>query len=331
MEARVLNIATEKINELIGVECRILQQEKGFVNRFVDAEIVINHDDLEERYFAEVKKKIVPDNIPRILEQKKDINLILLADYITPKAKELLRINNIPYVDTAGNIFLRNQNMYILVQTNKTNRKALKTHTRAFNKAGLKVVYQFLREPAFLNKPYRFIGEQAKVTIATVGVVLKDLLKENYIVQLNDKEYRFENKEQLFREWVKEYNRNLRPKLMTRKYRWLNKNEDWRKLKLPNKTYWGGANAAEKLTAYLIADKTEIYTALPFEKVMKALRLIPDKDGEVSLTEMFWSEQKGNAELVDPILVYADLLNDPNTRYLETANIIYKNYVKDKL
>ena len=62
------------------------------------------------------------------------------------------------------------------------------------------MIYQFLLNPEFLNKPYRFIGEKANVTIATVGVVLKDLLKENYIIQENKKEYRFQNRERLFEE-----------------------------------------------------------------------------------------------------------------------------------
>ncbi len=332
MKNEILNIVTEKINELIGIECKILNEEIRAKDKFIDAEIVIYHGNLKERYFAEIKKKIVPDHIPRIMEQTKNVQpLIFLADYITPKAMELLRMNNIPYVDTAGNMFLRTQNIYILIETNKTNRNKLKVNTKAFNKAGLKVIYQFLTKPEFINKPYRFIGEKAKVTIATVGIVLKDLLKENYIVQANDKEYKFQNREKLFEEWVKEYNRNLRPKLKKKRYRWLNKNENWRKIKLPEETYWGGTNAAEKLTEYLIADKIEIYTGLKFEEVMKALRIIPDYEGEITVTEIFWKNQDQNTELIDPMLIYADLLNEPNPRYLETANIIYKEHVQNKL
>ena len=135
------------------------------------------------------------------------------------KAKGLLRLNNIPYADTAGNMFFRTQNLYVFIQTKQTNRDKLKTNTRAFNKAGLKVIYQFLINSEYLNKPYRFICEKAKVTIATVGVVLKDLLKQNYLVKANDNEYKFQNREKLFEKWVTQYNRNLRPKLMKKGYR----------------------------------------------------------------------------------------------------------------
>lgn len=332
MEREILKLAIEKINEVEGVVCTILKEDVKKNGANWDAKIMINHDNLNERYFVEIKKKILPTDLPRILEQTKKIKpLIIIGEYITPQAKEILKINKIPYVDTAGNMFLKSKNIYVYIQTNKTNRDKIKTNTKAFNKAGLKVIYQFLINPELINKPYRYIGEKADVTIATVGVVLKDLLKEKYIIQERKREYKFNNKEKLFEEWVKGYNRNLRPKLRKKRYRWLKKNKNWKKIKLPNETYWGGAMAAEKLTEYLIADKIEIYTGLQFEEVMNSLRILPDEDGEITVTELFWTDHKGKAKYVDPMLIYADLLDEGNTRYLETANLIYKEHVQNKL
>lgn len=332
METEVIKIIAQKLNELNGIECYLIDPNIQFKNQLMDAEIVLRHNNFEERYFIEVKKKIVPSDVLRILEQNKDVTKrIYFAEYITPKAKEILRINNVPHVDTAGNIFLNTDNMYIQIQTDETNRKQLKTHTKAFNKAGLKVIYQFLVNPDYINMPYRFIGDKATVTIATVGTVFKDLLKEKYIIQRSNRDYEFQNREKLFEEWVREYNRNLRPKLKTKRYKWLNKNLTWRNLKLPKETFWGGTNAAELLTNYLIADKMQIYTALEFNEIMKALKIIPDKDGDLIITETFWKNQEEQKLMVDPILVYADLLNDPNPRYMETANKIYKEHVQDNL
>ena len=97
MEAEILNIATEKINELEGIECKILAEDMVGNGKFFDAEIAIYHGNLENRYFAEIKRKILPNHVPRILEQTENVEpLIIIADYITPKAKELLRINNVP-------------------------------------------------------------------------------------------------------------------------------------------------------------------------------------------------------------------------------------------
>jgi len=333
MEEEIFKIATKKIDELIGIECKITKAEMYNKNKFVDAEIVIKQGNTEILYLVEVKRKIVPDQVPRILDQNDQKNpTIYLVDYITPTAKELLRLNNIPYVDTAGNMFLNNQHLYIYIQTDKTNRKKLKTHTKAFNKAGLKVIYQFLKHPEYINKPYRFIGKKAKVTIATVGNVLKDLLKEKYIVQVKNRTYKFLKRNELFEEWVKEYNRNLKPKLKTKRYKWLKKNKNWRNVKLPLRTLWGGPNAAEILTEYLIADKIEIYTGLEFQEVINQIKIIPDNEGEITLTETFWEVQDENTDnTVDPMIIYADLLNNTNPRYLETAQKIYKEHVQDKL
>ena len=93
------------------------------------------------------------------------------------------------YADTAGNIFVNFKNIFIHINTGKTNRSKVNTNTSAFTKSGLKVIYQFLIHPDYINKPYRFIGAQAMVTIATVGTVFKDLLREKYIVKSNEKEY----------------------------------------------------------------------------------------------------------------------------------------------
>jgi hypothetical protein len=332
MNQDILNAASAKIAELTDIRCKISGTQTNGTNSPVSPQIVLSYKDFTIAYPVEVKQKVVPSQIPNIVNRTKNMGpLIVVADYITPQAKELLRTNDISYADTAGNMFLKAGYLYIYIQTNQTNRKKLKVHARAFTKAGLKVVYQFLVHPESLNKPYRYIGEHAKVTIATVGAVLKDLLKEQYIIRENGKTYRFVDRVKLFEEWVRAYNRVLRPKLKTRRFKWLNENQNWRTVQLPDKTYWGGGNAAEQMTDYLIADKTEIYTGLRFEEVMKALKIVPDTQGELTLTEIFWADLPGNINRVHPILVYADLLNESNPRYLETANLVYKNYIQDGL
>ena len=332
MENEILNIAVEKINNLTGVSCKILDEKIHYGNKIMDAKIGIEHHNKEIRYFVETKKKIVPEQIPGIIEQTKGMRLIMLmADYITPKAKELLRLKNIPYADTSGNMYLTNQNLYIYIQTAQSNRQKLKTNTSAFNKAGLKVLFQFLIHPEYLNKPYRFIGEKAGVTIATVGNVIHDLLREKFIVKTNNKRYRFINRQQLFKEWVRAYNKNLRPKLKQQRYRWLEKKVKWKNIRLPNDTFWGGVNASEILTEYIIADQLQIYTGLPFKEVMKILKIIPDEKGETTLMEKFWKNGQETNNLINPMLIYADLLFDTNPRNIEVADKIYKQYVKDKL
>lgn len=333
MENLIINNALDKIQETTGIECEILSNELRIKDKLIDAQIEIRYNNSKKKYYVEAKQKLVPADVPKIIYQTKSAKpFIYLAEYITPKAMELLQFNNIAYADTIGNIYLKNKDLYIFIQTERTNRKKLKTHTKAFNKAGLKVVFQFLQNPEYLNKPYRFIGEKAKVTISTVGNVFKDLLKEKYIIRIDKHNYQFDKRDELFEEWIKAFNKNLRPKLKTKKYRWLNTKTNWKKIKLPPKTHWGGPNAAEIMTNHLIADKMQLYTALAFPELMKALKIIPDENGEIVVTEKFWKNENDDKDnMVDPILVYADLLHDTNPRYITTANKIYKDYVQDKL
>ena len=123
---------------------------------------------------------------------------------------------------------------------------------------------------------------------------------------------------------------NLRPKLKTATYRLLDKNTRLTEVILPEDTYWGGAAAAEHYVDYLIPDKIQIYTGFLFNHVMKALRIIPDPGGNIILTQRFWPIS-GNMKTVHPIIIYADLVNEVNPRYTETANMLYNEFIKDHI
>lgn len=320
MKEEILQTAVEKINDLPEVHCEIRGEE-----------ILLRSGQAEVKLHAEVKTKIVPAQILRLRELRNQIPpFIAIAHYITPEAKALLKKEDIPYADTAGNIFIRAKGIYIFVETGKAHRGKIESQERAFSKAGLKVVYQFLVAPGYINQPYRFIGEKAKVTIATVGKVIHGLLHERYILQADDRHYRIHDMEKLLQRWVTGYNTTLKPKLRKRKYRWVSNRVDWRSIELPANTFWGGAAAAEKLTGYLIADKLVIYTGKNFNEVAQELKMVPDKDGTVELIEAFWECQE-SGETVHPVLVYADLIESADPRYVETAAGIYKNYVEGKL
>jgi hypothetical protein len=298
----------------------------------IDAQILIRKGNYQQKFNVEVKTTIVPAQIPKLKENLQGIvPYMLIAQYITTQAKEILRHEQIAYLDSAGNFYLEGEGIFILIDTQKTDRKSLtENKNKAFQKAGLKVIYQFLIHPHYLNKPYRFIADHATVTIDTVRRVIYGLLAEKYIVQSKNKIYQFTDRTRLFQEWVTAFSKELRPQLKQNKYQWLDKNQTWRSIELPNDTCWGGAIAGEHLSNYLIADKAILYTKLPFQELMKKIRLIPNTNGTVTVLEKFWKSDEDQS-FVHPILVYADLIYDGDPRYIETANTIYKNYVKDKL
>lgn len=333
MEAEILRTAIDQINKHHNVHCRILGTETYYGGRRVDAQIQLKIGKEEVLLNAEVKSKVVPAQIPTIIDIKKEANnIMIIAHYITPKAKEILKKEQIPYADTAGNIYLCKNGIYIFIDSKKPNLEKIESKGRAFTMAGLKVVYQFLMNPEYINQTYRFIGKKAQVTIRTVGKTLEGLINEKLILRENKKKYVFVNQKDLLHRWVTEYNKTLRPKLTKRRFRWRTKAGHWQNTKLPHQTFWGGPAAAEIMTDHLIADKWTIYTGLDFVEIINTLELVPDKNGNVEVVQKFWNDTEDNPQdTVHPILVYADLIEAQNSRYIETAKYIYKEYVENNL
>lgn len=337
MDTEILTTAVQEIDALHNIQCRIEKQELFYQGLRIDAQIHLTIGQEEILLNAEVKSKIVPAQIPKIVSLKEEIDsLIVIARYITPRAKEMLIKEHIPYADTAGNIFLNKRTIYIYIENKKPNLDKVESKGRAFTPAGLKVVYQFLLHPEYINNPYRFIGERAGVTIRTVGKTLEGLVNEKYVLKENKNTFHYTDREKLLQSWVTDYNKKLRPKLSRRRFRWRDKTVSWKNINLPENTLWGGAAAAELLTNYLIADKWILYTELDFIEIMEKFQLIPDKKGDIEVVKRFWNETSDDINnlrenMVNPILVYADLIEDENFRYVETAKIIYNEYVKNNL
>lgn len=63
---------------------------------------------------------------------------------------------------------------------------------------------------------------------------------------------------------------------------------------------------------------------------MKKYRLVPDNNGNVKVFKKFWENDAVNNNVVPPLLVYTDLINQGDRRCTETAQKIYDEYLQDK-
>ncbi|MEN0051605.1 MAG: type IV toxin-antitoxin system AbiEi family antitoxin [Bacteroidota bacterium] len=269
-------------------------------------------------------------DLERDLVGKKE--LLILTDYLPKKLKAYLRSKNISYLDHAGNAFITNdEGLFVYTETN-TAKRPKPSSNRAFSKSGLKVLFQILVDEKVVNMPYREIGKRASVSIDTVGKVLKELLRDQYLIRVNENEYLLQHKERLLQEWVTIFNRVLRPKLKQQSFDL--RMETLRELanKAQSQSV-SGELGGELLSNYLIAEHAIIYTSASFVEVAKTLNLLPSRNGKVKMVEQFWHQKPKESDevTVHPILVYADLLSNPTARNLETAKIVYNKYVKDHL
>lgn len=299
-----------------------------------NGKLKLHIDQYEYEFLFEIKQRLTLSKIPKLhyyLSDQK--NIILISDYISKPVKNYLKDNKMSYLDMAGNAFIKNkEGLFLYIETNKNLKLSSEKSNRAFSKSGLKVIYQILINKEIVNMPYRYIGQAAKVSIDTVGKVFKELLRDKYLVQIREKEFKVQNKERLIQEWTTIFNRILRPKLKQRSFKPKGfKINDL--LNFPFLNSIGGELAADFLSSYLIAESAIIYTDKPFIDLAKKIQLLPASDGPITMIEKFWEDDLiSDKEItVNPILVYADLLSKPKPRNLETAQIIYNKDVKNIL
>lgn len=253
---------------------------------------------------------------------------LIITDYVNPIMAERLMAQEIWFIDAAGNAYIKKKPLFIYIKGNKPLEKPVtRTLSRAFQSTGLKVVYAFLCNPELVNAPYREIAQKAEVSLGTVGWVITDLIQLGHIVDMGNRGRRLKGRRKLFERWVTVYPEKLRPKLETGRYRapdpyW------WQTATLHNlQAYWGGEVAADRLTHYL---KPEIITIYVIEKWAGKLKITnklrKDANGDIEILKAFWNVENefDRTNIVNPILIYADLLASGDPRNIETAEIIYE-------
>lgn len=258
---------------------------------------------------------------------------ITVLPQVTANMADELRQDGIQFIDAAGNGFINQPPLYLFVKGNKAAKVSLTPATpRAFKQTGLRVLYALLCNPGLENETYRAIAEKTQVALGMVNWVVKDLVELGFLFEVGAgraRQLRLVEKERLLERWVTAYAEQLRPKLVLGRYRgaegW------WQQAQLdPEQALWGGEVAAAKLTDYLKPQFVTVYV----EKDRAGLILLPnrlkkDPEGDVELLARFW--QPGTipprADMVHPLLVYADLMVSGNQRNIETARIIYDQHI----
>jgi hypothetical protein len=84
---------------------------------------------------------------------------------------------------------------------------------------------------------------------------------------------------------------------------------------------WGGETAAALLHRYLVPEAAIIYTDEIPPRLLSEYRLKADTSGRVVLRRRFWNSVPApRADVVPPLLIYADLLTAGDARSIDAAN-----------
>jgi len=291
--------------------------------------IVINNKKLA--FDAYVKTELRYHQLDAILN-KTEKRFIIIANKIFPKIKDYLREHRIAYLEANGNVFIDYKETYIWIDSNKPlQEQKVKTY-RAFTKTGIKLVFLYMLDQEWLNRPYREVAENAGVGLGTVPVVITALKELGFLVPV-DERMKLVRKEELINKWVEAYGEKLKPNIKLGNFMLdIESIKDWKRIELGDaNTMWGGEPAADLLTNYLNPEEFTLYTRQNIKELIKNYHLLPQENGQVAVYEKFWKFPMNNQKTVPPLLVYADLINTGDNRCIETARIIYEQYLSKNI
>lgn len=309
-----------------------------------DGKLVLELSGKKLKYYTEIKDEWRNHHLEQIMALNKAFHpLMVVAIRLFPKIKEELRNQQIAYLEANGNIYLRNNEHLIWIDANEPYKAETKTGNRVFTKTGLKVLFQFLQDEAWVNKPYRQIAKQTKTGIGNITNIITGLKQDRFLLPIAKNEYRINNKKALLDKWITTYDLRLKPALKIGTFRFLREQDftNWKELPLlKHKTLWGAEPAGDILTHYLSPAELTLYTDETRMELIKNYKLIPDEKGNVKAYQKFWqqdeTEMHANSDrisdiVVPPLLVYTDLMNTGDRRCIETAQKIYDEFLQDNL
>lgn len=294
-----------------------------------ELDLIINNQNI--LMVVEVKKDVKNHQLFNIIEYNNRFeNFLLVAERLYPKVKKELRENQVNYLEGNGNVYINKADIFLYVDTNKTVKNQKEKGNRAFTKTGLKVVFHFLLNPLLINQTQREIAVITNVALGNIPLIINGLLENNFILKLNKNEYVINNYQELLNKWITEFEQTLKPTIFKQRFRFQNKNQDWRALQLnTEKTVWGGEPAGDIMTNHLRPENFTLYTNETTRDLMINYRLLPDDEGNIWVYDKFWTMDFNNIAPAE--LVYTDLMINDDKRSKETAKLIFDEYIQPNI
>jgi len=292
-----------------------------------------------EEVCVEVKKEVRPQNIPNFTKQKnQELPLLIASKYITPKAKDILKENNINYIDSFGNAFINLKKLKLYVEQGNA-KPAVSNHSNILTQSSAQVIFQLLKNHNNINETQRYLANISKVSLGSVSKCIKALLDEGFVIKWNDeKKYQLVKREELLEKWVTLCNEKIMPSNMVGRFTFSKQNNNWKTQLENSEALWAGEPAASLITSYLNPEHFTLFTDKTKKEIIIQLKLIPDINGEISIYKPFWIESNQiektlnmSKNTVHPLIIYAQLVYSNNNRNIETAQIIYNEYIKPNL
>lgn len=256
---------------------------------------------------------------------------LLITPYLAPELARQCQTMGLPFLDAAGNAFLKTEGLYVLVAGQKPDKALLRIEKpmRAFDRTGLRVVFALLAAPDLMQAPYRDLAKAAGVALGTVGWILTDLREHGFLVDI-DGERRWIDRQRAIQAWTTNFALRLRERLHVRRF--AAKEDTWWETAKPEAFggCWGGEVAAAKLHGDLNPKIVTVYLPEDRKDFLAKHRLRADPKGPIEVLDIFWDfphAPEVPEGIAPPLLVHADLLTLGDPRTLEEAQRIHDHYL----
>lgn len=320
--------AIEKLQEKTGIAA---EWKPGAGD--IDGQIAFTYNHGKYQLPVEVKKEIRAQHlIPLTMLKAAHGQLMVIAEHIYPKLKEELRTEGIAYLETNGNLYFKQDDLYLWLEEGRKEKRDNMIVGRAFAKTGLKLLFHILIDPDLLKCTYRHIAERTGVPFGNINFILTDLKEQGFLLPLDKGTYTLTRKKELLHKWMQGYKDKLQPALKIGTFQFADARDyfNWEEIRLrPEEAWWGGQPAGAILTGYIKPEAFTLYTNQRRADLIKAYQLVPTRQGEIQVFQKFWHLDDPGIT-APPLLVYADLMNTGDRRCIETAEKIYHAQLQDK-
>jgi len=301
----------------------------------IDGIIKLKYKGHTLKFYVEIRKELREYQLTKLFNMKTEYDpFMVIAENIFPKIKSALVEHGIAYIVLDGSINIETDNVLLKVDGKRKVHRYQDKFGRAFTKAGLKALFLLLTNEIDINDTHRAIANNAGIAHGNVQYILEGLKELGFALQLNKKELKLTNKEQLLQKWITAYAEKLKPALKIGNFRFNNPADltGWKGIDLnKTQTQWGGEPAGNIYTKFLQPEYFTLYTNEKKAELIKNYRLIPDPGGKVIVYEKFWKEMEPGKNVVPPVIAYADLLTTGKKRCVETAQKIYEQFIENTL
>ncbi len=342
-EKQILNTALLLFHQNTGFE--LVSEASKENSLMVDCFLKFANNTGKKKLLAtEIKPNLTKSILDYVIHQlelyqyksKTNFPVLIVSEYISePIAQELIK-QNIFFLDCVGNAYLKNDTVFILISGKKKRKEKGYTKPKAFQATGIKLLFAFFIKEELLNYNYRELSTITGIATGSLSEIFKSLKENKFLIESEKEGKVLVNRKKLLEKFIIGYNEYLKPKLNSKKYRFLDDTmlKQWQVIDFHNKGFfWAGEPAAALQTNYLKPEKWSIYSTIERKELIKTLKIVPDEKGNLEIRNGFWTSELQEifeqVTSVPPLLSYLDLILSEESRNIETAQVIYERYLSD--